>query len=525
MTLGVDPTSMDLSVSPSDDFYLYTNGAWLASNPIPAEYSRWGTFEQLHELSQAHIRAVLEECQAAVKGTAPVALHEKLVGVMYDSGMHVTARQAAGFAPLKSAFAAIEAATTPAEVMVVSARLRRDFGVPSAGFFHVSESTDSKNSSWTVTHVSQDGLGIGDRDFYLSDDEDKKVIREKYVAHLERMLAMTGAGGGAVAAQAVMKLETSMAQAHMTKTEKRDVHDTYNKFESPAALTEGTSSAGVPWAEYFGVYGLEGAEFGGIVLDNTALAKTMADLLGDESIALGTWKNYVRFHVTRSMSAYLSTEFVDEAFEFQLKAMTGQLEQKPLWKRVSAEVGRAVEESLGMLYVARHFKPEAKKACEEMVGAIVEVLAGRFNHETGVTWMGNSTKDRALQKLNAFKSKIGYPDVWDVDYCEELASQISGDVPYAVNMLAVGKSNIKRMLARINKPRDENKWFMPPFMVNACFIPNRTEILFPAAILQPPFFVAPTPDLPHGDVALNFSAIGSVISHEISHGFDGKRLC
>lgn len=518
--LGVDPANMDLSISPSDDFYHYANGAWLSKNPIPEEYSRWGTFEQLHELSQEHIRAILEHCQTAVDSEKQPDVHEKLVGIMYSSGMDEGTRQNAGLEPMKDVYAVIDAAESPSDVMIATATLRRS-GVPSAGFWYVGESTDSKNSSWTVAHVAQSGLGIGDRDFYLSGDEDKKVIREKYVAHLERILAMTGVDDAAGAAKGVMDLETRMAEAHMTKTEKRDPHATYNKFASPAELRKETDSPDVPWEKFFGVYGLEGDDFGGIVVDNTKLATAVSILLGDESILLSTWKNYVRYHATKSMAQYLNNEVVDEAFSFHIKAMTGQPQQKPLWKRVSSEVGKAVEQSLGKLYVARHFAPEAKKACEEMVDAIVEVLAGRFDPETGVTWMGNSTKQRALEKLKAFKSKIGYPDVWDVDHCDELAGDISSDVPYAVNMFAVGKSNIKRMLARINKPRDENRWFMPPFMVNACFIPNRTEILFPAAILQPPFFVAPTPSLPYGDVALNFSAIGSVISHEISHGFDG----
>jgi putative endopeptidase len=408
---AVDPANIDRSVSPAEDFYHYASGTWLANNPIPEEYSRWGCFEELHEQAQAHIKAIMDACVSESMDT----VHKTLVGVFYKTGMDEAAREAAELEPMRDVFEAIDASGSAAECMVLSARLKHEFGVPSAGFWDVFDSTDAKNSGWTVAHVGQSGLGIGDRDYYCMDDGNKLEVREKYVAHLERMLVLSGAEEGAPEkAQAVLALETEMAKASLTRVEKRDPHAVYNKFAGPSALAEKTGSGGLPWVQYFEAMGLESEDFGGLILDNPKLAVRMVELLEDEGIALDTWKCYLRYHALKSMAPHLNKAVVDEHFAFHTGVMTGQPKQKPLWKRVAAEIGRAVEESLGILYVEKHFSPEAKRICQEMVDALVAVLAGRFDPETGVTWMSDATKKRALEKLNCFRAKIGYPDVWDV---------------------------------------------------------------------------------------------------------------
>lgn len=405
---AVDRANIDPTVSPADDFYRYASGTWLKNNPIPEEYSRWGCFEELHEKSQAHIKQILEGCADAAAAGSARSVHEKLAGVLYSTGMDEKARETAGMEPMEDVYAAINEVGSPADCFVLSARLKREFGMPAAGFWSMYDSVDAKNSSWTVMYVSQAGLGIGDRDYYVSDDPTKKEIREKYLGHVARTLTMAGVDGAVnEKAAAVLALETKMAEAHLTKVEKRDPHLVYNKFSGPTTLATETESTSTPWAQYFTALGLEGEDFGGLVLDNVKLAKRMAELLADPSVALDTWKCYLTYHVTKAMAPFLSGPAVEENFSFHVKVMTGQPKMKPLWKRVSAQVGSCVEESLGILYVEKHFSPEAKKTCHEMCDYLVDVLAARFDHETGVSWMSAETKTRALEKLKAFRYKIG----------------------------------------------------------------------------------------------------------------------
>lgn len=451
---GVDRANMDPSVPPSQDFYQFSNGSWLRANPIPDEYSRWGAFEAVHELTQAQLRAILESCAAGPQTDT----HRRLAGALYRSGMDAAARESAGLrGVLGDAYEAVEAARSAEELVVVVARLRVEFGVSAPGLWRVADSADAKNSGWCVLHVSQGGLGIGDRDFYL--EEDKEEVRGKYVAHLGRLLGLMGFAEGEREAMAdkVMALETRMAAGCMTRTERRDPHKTYNKFAGAQELAEKTESQNVPWGEYFDVLGLSGDDYGGIVLDNVVYAKTIGELLADPAVALDVWKAYVKIHVTTSMSPYLCTAFVEEHFAFHIRDMSGQPKMKELWKRVAAQVGDAVEESLGTLYVERHFSEAAKAACKEMVDLIARVVGERFE---GLQWMGPETKKRAAQKLERFRAKIAYPDVWDVAHCESLAEEVAADKPFGLNIRAALRSDMKRTLARINKPIDKERWFM-----------------------------------------------------------------
>lgn len=516
---GLDPANLDRAVSPGDNFYRFANGKWLEANPVPPEYSRWGAFEQLHELSQEQIRVILEECQSlasADPNDSKVDIHTKLVGILYATGMNEDACDKNGFLPMEDVYQMIDNCATAADIFKLAARFLVQHGV-AAGFCRVDDRPDAKNSSWTVIHVSQSGsLGIGDRDFYL--EKDKEEIREKYVQHVERLLKLSGiAGDVAGKANAMMALETKIAESCLTMTERRDPLKTYNKYESPQALGDGTGTGGkVPWAEFFSGLGL-GDEFGGIVLDNPGFAQRMGELFESEDV--DTWKTYARYHATNSMAPYLGKEAVKENFEFHTKVMSGQPDMKPRWKRISAHIGGVLEESLGIKYVERHFSPEAKQVCKDMVKILTEVLKSRFDE---IEWMGPETKKKAHAKLDRFRAKIGYPDRWDVEHCAELLSLIGHDASYAANIRMSSAVEARRSMKRVNKPVDPDKWYFPPYIVNACFVPTRVEILFPSAILQPPFFIPPTKESPHGDPPVNFAAIGAVICHEISHGYDDQ---
>jgi putative endopeptidase len=429
---GVHPDNMDTTVQPSADFYRFANGRWLDQNPIPAEYSRWGAFEQLHELSQAQLRAILDEAgslaAAGGRGDAPApaaaagdgnahledeAVHRALVGTLYATGMDEGACEGAGFAPLRDVFDAIDACEDASALVALIATLAAQHGVD-AGFFGVDASPDAKRSDWVVLHLGQHGiLGIGDRDFYL--DGDKRHIRDQYRDHVARMLRLAAgsisAGDDAfgAAADALLDLETRIAQNCMTKTEHRDPHKTYNKFDSVAALADSTDTAAtIPWGAFFKGLGL-GTDFGGIVVDNVALVKALGELL--QTVPLDSWKSYVRFHATSSIAPYLGKDAEEEHFNFHVKVMTGQPQMKPRWKRVITHVGSHLEESLAILYVARYFSPQAKKACKEMVDILVDVVRTRIDE---VEWMSADTKKRAHAKLTRFRAKIGYPDKWYV---------------------------------------------------------------------------------------------------------------
>lgn len=510
---GINLDNLDQTVSPRKNFYQFANGGWIARNPIPAEYSRWGAFEELNELSNTQLRTILEEC-VADPGQDP---NRRAVAILYASGMDEKACNRNGLSPLADVFAAIDSIVDGPDVMRLVARMLSEMGV-NGGLFSFFSLPDAKNSSWEVIMISQSqSIGIGDRDFYLQ--EDKQDIRDKYVVHIGKMLALSGMKPEAVekSAQEVMKLETSIAKSCKTKTEMRDPIKTYNHFKGVSDLVQRTKSeATMPWAEYFSLLGLEEEALKTIIVSNPDFIVRLSELL--EEVDVNVWKAYLRYHVTKDMADYLSEEVKKEHFSFFGTVMTGQPEMKPRWKRVlSSGVTDILEDSLGMLYTERHFSPVAKKACVEMVDVLTGVLRQRIDE---VDWMQGPTKEKAKQKLGQFRALIGYPDKWDVDDVPELLEHISMEKSYAENIRACNRRNFKKVIERIDKAVDANRWEMPSTLVNAYFHPLKNVIVFPAAILQPPFFFHPTEECPYGDPAVNFSAIGAVICHEISYVFN-----
>lgn len=508
---GIDIANLDRSVSPTDNFYKFANGGWIAKNPIPGEYSRWGAFEELNELSNSQLRAILEECVEDKDSTDP---NRRAVRILYATGMDEESCAKQGLEPLKDVFAAIDEVKTGDDVLRLSAKMKREMGV-SGGVFATYSLPDAKNSSWEVVVISQSSsLGIGDRDFYFRDD--KQEIRDKYVAHIGRMLSLGGfctEEDSAKKAKELMDLETKIAESCKTKTELRDPIKSYNKFDGINDLTDRTKGEqSLSWKEYFSLLGLSEEACKTIIVDNPAFFVNLAGLIHDTDVE--TWKTYLRYHVLKHMSDFLSPEFEKEAFSFFGTTMTGQPEMKPRWKRVLNDgVTDMLEDSLGILYTSRHFTAAAKEACLEMVNVLTEVLRKRIDE---LDWMQSSTKEKAKQKLTKFRPMIGYPDKWDVEDVPDLLEEIAEDKPYVTNVRACRVRNFRKVVERIDRPVDADRWEMPSTLVNAYFHPLKNVIVFPAAILQPPFFFHPSEDSPYGDPAVNFSAIGAVICHEIS---------
>ncbi|KAI0566263.1 Neprilysin metalloprotease (M13) [Gracilaria domingensis] len=515
---GIDVANLDRSISPAHNFYRFANGGWLSRNPIPGEYSRWGAFEELHEMGNSQLRQILEECVQDESTTDPNRI---AVGILYATGMDEDACEKHGLAPMKDVFEHIDNIKEPHEVLLLSATLRSQLGI-TPGLFGFYSIPDAKNSSWEVMAVSQSGsLGIGDRDFYFRDD--KKEIREKYVKHVANMLSLCGFCNEQVAeekAKQHMDLEIKIATSCRTKTEMRDPLKTYNKFEGVEDLVERTKSdeGKLPWAQFFKLLGLPEEATKTIIVDNPGFFVNLTKLLFD--VDMETWKIYTTYHVMKRMARYLPTKVEEEQFSFFGTTMTGQPEMKPRWKRVlNSGVTDLLEHCLGILYTDRHFSSLAKTACLEMVNVLTDVLLERIDN---LEWMQPETKEKAKQKLAKFRPMIGYPDKWEVDDIPELIKKLSMKNSYATNARACMVREFELMIKRIDKPVDPNRWEMPPTMVNAYFHPLKNVIVFPAAILQPPFFFHPSTDAPYGDPAVNFSAIGAVICHEISHGYDDQ---
>lgn len=493
-----DVSNMDKSVKPSEDFYTYANGGWLKKNPIPAEESRWGSFNVLLEKNNAALKKLVEAAAANKGGAAP--LEEKKVGDYYASGMDEKAIDAAGAKPLAEEFEKIEAVTDREGLLKAIARLHL-LGVNA--FYGFTSGQDDKNSTMVISQAYQGGLGMPDRDYYLKEEEASQKIRDAYVAHVAKMLTLLGdpEANAKEDAKKIMALETALAKPARPRVELRDPQKNYNKMNQ-TQLQELMPNWN--WMVYFREIGL--AEPGDINVGQPDFFKTADGLLA--SVPLDDWKAYLRWQLVKDAAPYLSKEFVDENFKFFGTTLTGVKELKPRWKRVMSATDNALGEALGKIYVAEYFPPESKQRMIELVKNVQEAMADSIKSRD---WMDEKTKEEALKKLAAFTVKIGYPDKWR-DYSELKIDR----GPYVLNAARASEFETKRELAKIGKPVDRDEWGMSPPTVNAYYNPNLNEIVFPAGILQPPFFNA------NADDAINYGGIGAVIAHEISHGFDDQ---
>jgi predicted metalloendopeptidase len=494
---SVDTATFDLSVKPQDDFFRYTNGTWIKNTPIPAEYSRWGSFDEL----QVRNTGLLNDLciAAAAKGASGTPV-ERMAGDFYASGMDEAAVNAAGAAPLKQELDLIAALKTPADVMAEVAHLH-SLGCP-AGFLFYS-AADAKNSDMDIAQLRQGGLGLPNRDYYINDDDKSKKIRDQYVEHVSKTLQLLGDEPAAAdaGAKTVLALETELAKASLSPEVLRNPYASYHKMP----VTDLAKFTGdVDWAGYFKTVGAPA--FDQVNFQQPDFFKALAGQLA--SVPVADWQTYLRWHLGRHESPYLSDPFVQENFHFYSEILNGTTKILPRWKRVVAEVDGDVGEDLGQLYVAKYFPPEAKARILKLVADLRSALRADL---LTLAWMDDATREKAVVKLDAFTVKMGYPDTWR-DY-----STLTIDRgPYVLNVQRSDAFELRRQMAKIGKPVDRAEWHMTPPTVNAYYNPAANEIVFPAGILQPPFFD------PKADDATNYGAIGVVIGHEMTHGFDDQ---
>ena len=494
---GIQPAHFDATVKPSEDFFRYANGGWLKANPIPADQTTWGAFNELREANRATLRAIIEE---AVAAKAPKGSALQKVGDFYAAGMDTAAIEKAGLAPLKPLLARIEGIKDAKSLATEIGRMQVESCNPAFGF---GVGQDDMDSSSYIAQFGQGGLGLPDRDYYTLEDAKSKDIRAKYLDHLATMFELLGESKLLAKAHAgvVMDLETRLAKASMTQVEQRDPHAIYHKM-SPAELAK--LAPDFPWASYFKAIGLP--EQKAILVRQPVFFAELGRMA--KALSLSQWKTYLRWQLVHGTASQLPEAFGAETFAFYGKVLSGAKERQARWKRVQAATDGALGEVVGQLYVGKAFSPEAKAKMIELVGNLRAALKDRIEK---LTWMSEATKQKAQQKLAAFNVKIGYPDTWR-DYSKLEVKKGA----FLANAMAASRFESQRGLAKLGKPINRAEWGMTPQTVNAYYDPSMNEIVFPAGILQPPFFD------PKADDAVNYGAIGMVIGHEMTHGFDDQ---
>ena len=488
---GFETGGMDRAVAPGDNFVRYATGTYLDTVSIPADRAAWGSFNVLAELSNVRTQAIIDKASATPNATGEA----QQIGGLYNSFMDEARLDALGARPLAADFAAIRKASTLKAQAELMGRSQGGFG---GSFFGAYIWQDAKAPTQYAVYVSQGGLGLPDRDYYLKPEFAEK--KAAYRAHVAKILTLAGWAQPEQAADAVLALETRIAEASWTKVEQRDADKTYN----PMTIAELEKAApGFPWAAWAKGANLAGGKL--IVGEPSAFTKIAAIFAGAPVATLQAWQ---AFHTADQASPYLSKAFSDENFAFYGKTLSGQPQQRPRAKRGAGLVGSNLGEAIGKLYVAAYFPPESKAKAEKLVSDLLTAMKGRIEK---LDWMTPETKARAQAKLATFMVKIGYPDKWR-DYS---ALVIKGDDLYG-NMQRINAFNWAYETGKLGKPVDRAEWGMFPQTVNAYYNPTMNEIVFPAAILQPPFFD------PDADAAINYGGIGAVIGHEISHGFDDQ---
>lgn len=494
---AINPANMDTTVAPGTDFYRYACGGWIKNNPLKPEYARFGTFDQLRDNSQEQLRTLVDDLSKAAQ--QPGSVGEK-ISLLYSMGLDSVKLNEDGYAPIKEEMERINGLTTKADVTRMVAELQKEGMSP---FFSLFVYADEKNSSMNIVQLYQSGLAMGDRDYYLLKDEASEKIRESYKQYINKLftLAKCSPEQAEVATDAVLKVENAIAENSYSREELRDSEKNYNKMSYEDFKKMGSP---LDWDIYFEAMGLGGIQELDAKQVNyfKALDKIMSTTTVDEQ------KCYLAFNLLDAAANYLSDDFVDASFDFYGKVMSGKEEQQPRWKRSLNTVNGVLGEAVGEMYVAKYFPPASKERMITLVNNLKTALGERIN---ALEWMGDSTKLKALEKLNAFTVKIGYPDKWR-DYS---GLEIKND-SYWANVRRSNLFEMEYQLADAGKPVDKTRWLMTPQTVNAYYNPSTNEICFPAAILQPPFFN------PEADDAVNYGAIGVVIGHEMTHGFDDQ---
>jgi putative endopeptidase len=487
--------NFDRSVRPQDDLYRFVNGTWLKQTEIPADKSNYGAFTVLADGAERNLRNIAEEDAAA---GAAAGSDQQLIGDYYTSYMDEGQAEKLGLQPLRAELARVGAIKDRGQLLDYLARAQV-LGV--RNFIDASVFADAKNPEVNTVWLTQSGFGLPERDYYFSTDARFKEIRAAYEAHIARVFTLAGRKDAARAAQQVMAFETRLARASWPAVRMRELEKLYNPFDVAAATK---ATPGIDWSRWLAGMGV--AERGQLVVGQPDYFKEVGRALGDAP--LSTWKDYLQLRVIDTYSPYLSSAFVQENFEFYGHTLSGTPQLKPRWKRALDELEGSVGDLLGEEYVRRHFPPEAKRRMDELVANLLKAFdAGIADLE----WMGPDTRKAAEDKIRHFTVKVGYTTKWkEYPGLQVQAGDLVGNVTRAREV------NTKRELAKIGKPVDRTQWDMTPQTVNAYYNPLANEIVFPAAILQPPFF-----DM-NADDAVNYGAIGAVIGHEISHGFDDQ---
>lgn len=497
---GINLNYMDKSVKPGDDFFRYVNGTWFDKTEIPGDKTRWGSFDELRQNTDKDALAILKEA-AANKNLDPKSDQAKAVNV-YKTYMDTISRNKLGIKPLKPYIAKINAIKSIDDVNKLLIEMEPQGGL---GFYGASVGPDAKNSNRNVVYIGLGSLGLPDRDYYVSDDKDSKEKREKYVLHVARMLQFLGVkpADAKLQAEKVLALETDMARPRLDRVERRDRRKTYNP-KSVADLQKLTPS--VNWDSY-----LQGVGIGKIDSVIVSQPKYMEALDGIfKANKVDDWKAYLRWTLINKSTGVLTTDIETANWEFYSKTLQGALKQRPREERALQVVNGTVGEALGKLYVEKKFPAEAKAKAKAMIDNVFLAFENRINN---LPWMTPETRKGAIEKLRKSTVKIGYPDKWkDYSKLEIVAKENGGD--YYTNMKNLSSWGYAENIADLKKPVDKTRWGMSPQTVNAYYNPSYNEIVFPAAILQPPFYDY------KADEAVNYGGIGAVIGHEISHGFD-----
>ncbi|PYS89133.1 MAG: hypothetical protein DMF64_18410 [Acidobacteria bacterium] len=495
---GVERSYMDTAAKPCQDFYQYANGHWLANNPIPADRSSWGAGSELYEKNQTVLHEILDT--AAKDTSAPKGTPARKVADFYRIGMDEAKIESEGAKPLAAEFTRIAAVKDAASLQAELAHLHRLNMAPA---FSPAAYQDFKDSTRIIAWLYQGGLGLPDRDYYFKDDDKSKELRAAYVAHVEKMFELLGdkPEQAATEAKTVMDFETRLAKVSMNAVEQRDSEALYHKL-SLAELDK--LAPGVAWSAYFKELGLN--DPGDINVGQPAFFTEVGAMM--TAVPINDWQTYLRWQLIHNAAPYLSSAFVNENFNFYGKALAGQKELRPRWKRVEGTTDELLGEALGQLYVAKAFTPEAKARALAMVMNLKAALRDRI---AALDWIGEDTRKQALRKVDAIQIKVGYPDKWR-DYSALTIDQSS----YVENVLRANEFEFQRNLNKIGKPVDRTEWGITTPTVDAYYNPNFNEIVFPAGILQPPFFD------PNADDATNYGGIGAIIGHELTHGFDDE---
>ncbi len=497
---GINVSFMDKTVKPNNDFFRFVNGTWLDKTEIPSDKTRWGSFDELRQRTDADALAILKEASKNPKYKSNTDQGKAIN--LFKTIMDTISRNKEGIAPLKPYLAKIDAVKNSQDLQKLLIEMEPIGGI---GFFGIGIGADEKDSNKNTVSLGPGRLGLPDKDYYISDEKDSKEKREKYVLHVAKMLQLIGESPekAKISADKILAFEIAMSQPRLDRVERRDSRKQYNPM-SIADLQKKTPI--INWQNYLTGVGLPKIDT--IIVTQPRYMEALQTILAENKVA--DWKAYMKWSLLNRTSGQLSTKIGAANFDFYGKTLTGAIKQRPLEERALQTVNGTIGEALGKLYVEKMFPAEAKVKAEKMIKNVIKAYQIRINN---LTWMSPETKLKAIEKLNKITIKIGYPDKWK-DYSALIINDKAAKGNYFNNMVSLSRWGFKDDLDKLSKKVDKTEWGMSPQTVNAYYNPSYNEIVFPAAILQPPFYNY------QADEAVNYGGIGAVIGHEISHGFD-----